>query len=76
MRHALTILYQRVVAGDPDAPHQPRLGAVYINLAEYADQGSVTRRYLLSESKTNATLKVNIHKLSPVFRRNVDPSSL
>lgn len=53
---------QRVISGDPDAPQNPRLGAVYLNLAEYADAGSVTRRYLLRESKTNATLKV---RLSP-----------
>lgn len=52
------VAMQRVVHGDPNAPHQPRLGAVYLNLAEYACQGPVTRRYLLRESKTNATLKV------------------
>ena len=52
------VVMQRVVHGDPNAPRQPRLGAVYINLAEYADNGPVTRRYLLRESKTNATLKV------------------
>lgn len=52
------VVMQRVVHGDPNAPHQPRLGAVYLNLAEYADAGPVTRRYLLRESKTNATLKV------------------
>jgi hypothetical protein len=51
-------LPQRVIPGDPDAPHNPRLGALYLNLAEYASSGAVTRRYLLRESKTNATLKV------------------
>lgn len=51
---------QRVVAGDPDAPTHPRLGAVYLNLAEYVGQGKVERRYLLRQSKTNATLKVSI----------------
>ncbi len=54
------VVTQRVVAGDPDAPRQPRLGAVYLNLAEYAGPtvGEVTRRYLLRDSKTNTTLKV------------------
>ncbi|KAK7053011.1 hypothetical protein VNI00_004332 [Paramarasmius palmivorus] len=53
------VVMQRVIAGDPDAPHNPRLGAVYLNLAEYAGVGEpVTRRYLLRESKTNATLKL------------------
>ncbi|KZT00686.1 uncharacterized protein LAESUDRAFT_708494 [Laetiporus sulphureus 93-53] len=54
------IVMQRVIPGDPDAPRQPRLGAIYLNLAEYADAGPVTRRYLLRESKTNATLKLTI----------------
>ncbi|KAF8650914.1 hypothetical protein AX16_005039 [Volvariella volvacea WC 439] len=38
----------------------PRFGALYLNLAEYAGVGAVTRRYLLSESKTNATLKITL----------------
>jgi hypothetical protein len=50
---------QRVIPGDIDAPHNPRLGAVYLNLAEYANAGPITRRYLLCQSKTNATLKVD-----------------
>jgi len=54
------VVMQRVIPGDPDSPRQPRLGAVYLNLAEYADAGPVTRRYLLRESKTNATLKLTI----------------
>ncbi|KAI0689329.1 N-terminal C2 in EEIG1 and EHBP1 proteins-domain-containing protein [Cytidiella melzeri] len=54
------VAMQRVVHGDPNAPHQPRLGAIYLNLAEYANQGPVTRRYLLRESKTNATLKITL----------------
>ena len=49
---------QRVVHGDPDAPRHPRIGALYLNLAEYVNAGAVTRRYLLRESKINATLKV------------------
>ncbi|CAE7213297.1 unnamed protein product [Rhizoctonia solani] len=36
------------------------LGVVRLNLAEYAGKGLVTRRYLLRESKTNATLKLSI----------------
>ncbi|KAG8753195.1 hypothetical protein FRC11_007616 [Ceratobasidium sp. 423] len=36
------------------------LGVVRLNLAEYAAKGPVTRRYLLRESKTNATLKLTI----------------
>ncbi|TBU21514.1 N-terminal C2 in EEIG1 and EHBP1 proteins-domain-containing protein [Dichomitus squalens] len=54
------VVMQRVVHGDPDAPQHPRLGVVYLNLAEYADAGKVTRRYLLRQSKTNATLKLSI----------------
>ncbi|KAH9934553.1 N-terminal C2 in EEIG1 and EHBP1 proteins-domain-containing protein [Epithele typhae] len=54
------VVMQRVIHGDPNAPQQPRLGAVYLNLAEYADAGPITRRYLLRQSKTNATLKLTI----------------
>ncbi|KAF9452133.1 hypothetical protein P691DRAFT_756733 [Macrolepiota fuliginosa MF-IS2] len=39
-------------------PH--RLGALHLNLSEYVGHGSVERRYLLRESKTNATLKLTI----------------
>lgn len=53
-------LVQRVIHGDPDSPQHPRMGALYLNLAEYVDAGAVTRRYLLRESKTNATLKVRL----------------
>ncbi|KAF7330446.1 C2 NT-type domain-containing protein [Mycena venus] len=64
----LTVV-QRVIAHDPDAPHNPRLGTVEIDLAEYVDsfpataasKGVVTRRYLLRDSKTNATLRLSIH---------------
>jgi hypothetical protein len=53
------VVVQRVVPGDPHGnPQNPRLGAVYLNLSEYVGQGSVNRRYLLKESKTNAILKV------------------
>ncbi|KAF8452481.1 N-terminal C2 in EEIG1 and EHBP1 proteins-domain-containing protein [Boletus edulis BED1] len=58
---AKLVVMQRVIAGDPDAPRNPRLGAVYLNLAEYVDAGVVTRRYLLRQSKTNATLKLTVH---------------
>ncbi|TDL27953.1 hypothetical protein BD410DRAFT_894088 [Rickenella mellea] len=54
------VVVQRVIHGDPDAPHNPRLGAVYLNLAEYANTGPIERRYLLRESKTNATLQMTI----------------
>ncbi|KAJ7104303.1 N-terminal C2 in EEIG1 and EHBP1 proteins-domain-containing protein [Mycena belliarum] len=68
----LTVL-QRVIAHDPDAPQKPRFGAVEIDLAEYADsvpamhasKGVVTRRYLLRESKTNATMRLSI-RVEPV----------
>jgi hypothetical protein len=50
---------------DPTAPTLPhskaantRLGAVYLDLAQYVNKGEVVRRYLLRESKTNALLKV------------------
>ncbi|KAJ6577206.1 N-terminal C2 in EEIG1 and EHBP1 proteins-domain-containing protein [Mycena capillaripes] len=64
----LTVV-QRVVAHDPDAPSNPRLGTVEVDLAEYVDsvplsaapKGVVTRRYLLRDSKTNATLRLSIH---------------
>ena len=53
------VVMQRVIPDDLDGnPSNPRLGAVYLNLAGYVGQGSVERRYLLRESKTNATLKV------------------
>ncbi|KAI9454513.1 N-terminal C2 in EEIG1 and EHBP1 proteins-domain-containing protein [Boletus coccyginus] len=58
---AKLVVMQRVIAGDPDAPRNPRLGAVYLNLAQYVNAGAVTRRYLLRQSKTNATLKLTIH---------------
>ena len=53
------VVYQRVIPGQAHGnPQNPRLGAVYLNLAEYVGHGSVERRYLLKESKTNAILKV------------------
>ncbi|KZO94704.1 hypothetical protein CALVIDRAFT_538813 [Calocera viscosa TUFC12733] len=39
------------------------LGTVVVNLAEYVGEGVVTRRYLLRDSKTNATLKVGSFSL-------------
>ncbi|THH28717.1 hypothetical protein EUX98_g5472 [Antrodiella citrinella] len=54
------VVMQRVIHGDPDSPRHPRMGALYLNLAEYANAGAVTRRYLLRDSKTNATLKLAI----------------
>ena len=53
------VVMQRVIPDDPDgSPQNPRLGAVYLNLAEYIGKGSVERKYLLKESKTNSVLKV------------------
>ena len=53
------VVYQRIIPGHAHGnPQNPRLGAVYLNLAEYVGHGSVERRYLLKESKTNAILKV------------------
>jgi len=53
------VVMQRIIPDDPSGPPQnPRLGAVYLNLAEYIGKGSVERRYLLKESKTNSVLKV------------------
>lgn len=57
-----------VLIQDPkNAPTNPRLGAVYLDLSEYAsltkdEKGGhkLTRRYLLSESKVNATLQLTI----------------
>ncbi|KAJ6544820.1 N-terminal C2 in EEIG1 and EHBP1 proteins-domain-containing protein [Mycena vulgaris] len=68
----LTVL-QRVIAHDPDAPNNPRFGVVELDLAEYADsvpalsasKGVVTRRYLLRDSKTNATMRLSI-RVEPV----------
>ncbi|KAJ7127161.1 N-terminal C2 in EEIG1 and EHBP1 proteins-domain-containing protein [Mycena epipterygia] len=68
----LTVL-QRVIARDPDAPNNPRFGMVELDLSEYADsvpatpvsKGVVTRRYLLHDSKTNATLRLSI-RVDPV----------
>ncbi|TFK28293.1 hypothetical protein FA15DRAFT_75915 [Coprinopsis marcescibilis] len=55
------VVMQRVIPDDPDGPPQnPRLGAVYLNMAEYVDKGKVERRYLLKESRVNATLKITI----------------
>ena len=46
------------------------LGIIYINLAEYARQGSVTRRHLLGKSKVNAFLKVTIELTQLVGQTN------
>ncbi|OZJ05186.1 hypothetical protein BZG36_02429 [Bifiguratus adelaidae] len=36
------------------------IGILVLNLSEYLNNGSVTRRYLLQESKINSTLKITI----------------
>lgn len=55
----LTVL-QKIDPGEQYQPQHPRFGIVYLNLAEYVDLGPVTRRHLLRESKTNATLQLTI----------------
>ncbi|CAL1710293.1 unnamed protein product [Somion occarium] len=70
------VIMQRVIPGDPDAPRNPRLGAVYLNLAEYVDAGDVTRRYLLRESKTNATLKLTLNLTHVGGAKNYKPPPL
>lgn len=46
----------------PSDPHHHvhPLGALHLNLSAYVGQGPVQRRYLLRDSKTNATLKLTI----------------
>ncbi|KAF8064883.1 hypothetical protein FPV67DRAFT_1695308 [Lyophyllum atratum] len=52
-----------IVQRDPANPdaRATRLGVVNLDLAQYACKGEVSRRYLLRESKTNATLKLTTH---------------
>ncbi|KAG8859752.1 hypothetical protein FRB96_004326 [Tulasnella sp. 330] len=50
-------------AGTPEVPVITRFGILDLNLAEYAGLGPVTRRYLLGESNTNATLKLTIEAM-------------
>jgi len=53
------VVIQRINHEGPHgSPQNPRLGVVYLNFTEYIIQGNVECRYLLKESKTNATLKV------------------
>ncbi|KAF8888799.1 hypothetical protein BD779DRAFT_1470077 [Infundibulicybe gibba] len=44
------VVQQRVIPDDPDAPRNPRLGAVRLDLAEYVDKGEVQRRYYSSRA--------------------------
>ncbi|KAH7106993.1 hypothetical protein BKA62DRAFT_685712 [Auriculariales sp. MPI-PUGE-AT-0066] len=46
---------------DPTAIVKQPTGNVVFNLAEYADAGPVTRKYLLRNSRTNAVLKATLH---------------
>ncbi|KAJ7243611.1 N-terminal C2 in EEIG1 and EHBP1 proteins-domain-containing protein [Mycena haematopus] len=83
--HPFTLkVVQRVVSGDPDAPANPRLGTVELDLAEYTDsvpadninvprKGTVTRRYLLNDSKTNATLRLSI-RVEPILSPSSSPT--
>lgn len=60
------VVMQRLKSDDYLAnPDVHRLGALYLNLSEYVGHGSVERRYLLRESKTNATLKVSVSSPAP-----------
>ncbi|KAG5644473.1 hypothetical protein DXG03_008299 [Asterophora parasitica] len=43
-----------------NGPRPTRFGVVNLDLAQYACKGEVGRRYLLRESKTNATLKYDL----------------
>ncbi|GJJ16290.1 hypothetical protein Clacol_010586 [Clathrus columnatus] len=58
-RLKLTVM-QHVIPGDLGAPLNPRLGHIELNLAEYANVGPITRRYLLRRSKVNALLKLTL----------------
>ena len=51
---------QALPTASVDHLHPIRFGVLSLDLAEYADRGPVTRRYLLHESRTNATLKLTI----------------
>ncbi|KAG8924356.1 hypothetical protein FRC03_011266 [Tulasnella sp. 419] len=57
------IVHELPLQGIDNAQPHSRFGVLYLNLAEYADAGPVTRRYLLRESKTNATLKLTIESV-------------
>lgn len=48
-------------ASNGHASGTSRFGVVYLDLAQYAGRGEVGRRYLLRNSKTNATLKVCLY---------------
>lgn len=53
------VVMQRMDGGDAGSvPQNPKLGEVSLNLAEYVGKGKVERRFLLKESRVNATLKV------------------
>jgi hypothetical protein len=54
-------------------PEVHRLGALYLNLSEYVGHGLVDRRYLLRESRTNATLRVSAPLLPPYLKPNPRP---
>ncbi|KAG6867666.1 hypothetical protein C0993_012567 [Termitomyces sp. T159_Od127] len=60
--HTLSLLLT-VLQRDSTRPEVKPLpfGVVMLDLAQYASKGEVERRYLLRESKTNATLKLTTH---------------
>ncbi|KAL9709209.1 hypothetical protein Ac2012v2_007563 [Leucoagaricus gongylophorus] len=47
-----------VIHRPTDTHHEHPLGFLHLNLSAYVGHGPVQRRYLLRDSKTNATLKV------------------
>lgn len=51
---------QNLPSLDPKENQKEVLGVVYINLAEYAKAGAVTRRHLLQKSKVNAVMRVSV----------------
>ncbi|KAG5340078.1 hypothetical protein C0989_002877 [Termitomyces sp. Mn162] len=65
-----------VLQRDPTRPEVKSIpfGVVMLDLAQYASKGEVERRYLLRESKTNATLKLTTH-LTHIPSINVSSST-
>ncbi|KAG6896423.1 hypothetical protein C0992_008388 [Termitomyces sp. T32_za158] len=60
---SLLVLKLTVLQRDPTRPEVKPIpfGVVMLDLAQYASKGEVERRYLLRESKTNATLKLTTY---------------
>jgi hypothetical protein len=72
----LKLVVMQRIQPDDDLLHPEvhRLGALYLNLSEYVGHGLVDRRYLLRESRTNATLRVSaLPLLFPNVQLNPSP---